>query len=136
MLAGAVEDELARAAGIGPGLITACPTPSELFDTVFQGRAAAGALTDISLRALLARHPRANLEVTPGFARTLGSKPARSVGGFAFRPADTDLREAFSAGLLALQASGKWLRIAAPFGVSATNLPPRDQRTADLCRSG
>jgi polar amino acid transport system substrate-binding protein len=59
------------------------------------------------------------------------SQPA---GAFAFRPADTDLVDAFNAGLTALHQSGEWLRIVAKFGTTAANLPPAGLTTERLCQ--
>lgn len=131
VLDGGVEQEAARAAGIRPDLIRTIGSPGELFQTVAEGRAPVGTLTDISLRAMLRNHPRTGLEVT--LAAT--PRDAQPAAAFAFRPADTDLREAFDAGLGGLQDSGEWLRITTPFGVTRTNLPPRDLTTEQLCRA-
>lgn len=128
VLAGSVERDDARAAGIPDDRVTTCASAARLYDTVARGEAAVGALTDISLRAQLRRHPQTPLEVTPGLP-----DGARAVGAFAFRPADTDLRDAFDTGLTALRASGEWLPITAPFGVTAANLPPPGLSTEQLC---
>jgi polar amino acid transport system substrate-binding protein len=130
VLEDSVERDAARAAGIRDDRIQTYPSAGQLYDAVAQGQAA-GALTDISLRALLRRHPRAALEVTPGLPPPGRATP--TVGAFAFRPADTELRDAFNAGLAALHASGEWSRLVAPFGVTEANLPPPTLTTTQLC---
>jgi polar amino acid transport system substrate-binding protein len=126
-----VERDAARAAGVREDRIQTYPSAGQLYDAVAQGQAAVGALTDISLRALLRRHPRATLEVTPGLPPPGRATP--TVGAFAFRPADTELRDAFNAGLAALHASGEWPRLVTPFGVTEANLPPPTLTTTQLC---
>ncbi len=132
VLDGAVERGAARAAGVRDDRIKAYDSPSDLYQAVFDGAVPVATLTDISLRRLVGRHPASPLEVTPG----IGGGRTLPAAGFAFRPADADLCNAFSTGLTTLQNSGAWLRIAAPFGVSAANLPPRDLTTADACQTG
>lgn len=136
VLDGSVERDAARAAGIPDDRIKVHQSPPDLYETVFDGDAPVASLTDISLRRMVSRHPDSPLEVTPGIFRVINGKRVQPAAGFAFRPADTDLRNAFNTGLTALQDSSAWLRIAAPFGVTAANLPPRDLTTAELCQTG
>jgi polar amino acid transport system substrate-binding protein len=136
VLDGSVEREAARAAGIPDDLIKVHASPPDLYQTVYDGDVPVASLTDISLRRMVSRHPDSPLEVTPGIARVVDGKRVPPAAGFAFRPADTDLRDAFNTGLTALRESGAWLRIAAPFGVAAANLPPPGLTTAELCQTG
>jgi len=135
VLDASIEQEAARAAGIPDARIKPYESPAQLYQAVFQGDAPVGALTDISLRNLLGRHPQSPLEVTAGLPPS-GRSVSQPAGAFAFRPADTDLRDAFNAGLTELQRSGEWLRIVARFGATATNLPAPDLTTERLCQSG
>ncbi|HTF53370.1 MAG TPA: ectoine/hydroxyectoine ABC transporter substrate-binding protein EhuB [Pseudonocardia sp.] len=135
VLDASIEQEAARAAGIPDARIKPYDSPAQLYQAVFQGDAPAGALTDISLRNLLGRHPQSPLEVTPGLPPS-GRSMSQPAGAFAFRPTDTDLRDAFNAGLTELQRSGEWLRIVARFGATAANLPAPDLITERLCQSG
>jgi polar amino acid transport system substrate-binding protein len=133
VLDGSIEQEAARAAGIPDARIKPYDSPGQLYQAVFQGDAPVGALTDISLHNLLGRHPQSPLEVTPGLPLE-GRSVSQPAGAFAFRPADTDLVDAFDAGLTALHQSGEWLRIVAKFGATAANLPPAGLTTARLCQ--
>jgi polar amino acid transport system substrate-binding protein len=134
VLDGSIEQEAAGAAGVPDIRIKRYDSPGQLYQAVFQGDAPVGAMTDISLRNLLGRHPRSPLEVTPGLPPS-GRSVSQPAGAFAFRPADADLRDAFDAGLTELQRSGEWLRIAARYGATAANLPAPDLTTARLCQS-
>lgn len=135
VLDSSVEQEAARTAGIPDTRIKTYDSPGQLYQAVFEGDAPVGALTDISLRNLVGRHPATPLEVTDGLPLT-GRAVSQPAGAFAFRPADTDLRDAFNAGLTALVESGEWLRIVTPFGATPANLPPVDLTAAQLCEAG
>jgi polar amino acid transport system substrate-binding protein len=135
VLDSSIEQEAARTAGIPDEKIKAYDSPAQLYQAVFQGDAPVGALTDISLRNLVGRHPSTPLEVTAGLPLT-GRALSQPAGAFAFRPADTDLRDAFDAGLTKLRASGEWLHIVTPFGATPANLPPEDLTAAMLCQPG
>lgn len=133
VLEGSVELDSARAAGIPDTRIKQYDSPTELFRAVFQAEVPVGALTDISLRSVLRKQPKAPLEVTAGLAPVppLKSQPTAAFG---FRPEDNDLREAFNTGLAALQASGDWLRVTAPFGFTPNNRPLPTLTIEALCR--
>ena len=131
MLEGTVEQGFARTEGIPEDRILACRSQGSLFQAVFDGSAPVAALTDISLRSVLRLHPESPLQVTGGIPPP--GRLTQPAAGFAFRPADVDLLQAFNTGLAALQRSGQWLKIASPFGVTSANLPPRDLTTASLC---
>jgi len=135
VLDSSVEQEAARTAGIPDDRIRTYDSPGQLYQAVFQDDAPVGALTDISLRNLVGRHPSSPLEITAGLPLT-GRALSQPAGAFAFRPADTDLRDAFDAGLTTLRASGEWLRIVTPFGAAPANLPPVDLTAAQLCQAG
>ena len=134
VLDSSVEQEAARTAGIPDDRIKKYNSPGQLYQAVFQGDAPVGALTDISLRNLIGRHPSTPLEVTPGLPLT-GRALSQPAGAFAFRPADTDLRDAFDAGLTKLRESGDWLRIVTPYGATAANLPPVDLTATMICQA-
>ncbi|HEY2206577.1 MAG TPA: ectoine/hydroxyectoine ABC transporter substrate-binding protein EhuB [Pseudonocardia sp.] len=136
VLDGSVEQEFARDAKIPEERIHAYGSQLDLFQAVFDGSVPVGALTDISLRRLVAQQHATGVEVTRGINPAINGRPRRTVGGFAFRPADANLCAAFNGGLAALQRSGEWTRIVAPFGVTAANLPPADLTTAELCQQG
>lgn len=133
VLEGSVEQDGAQTAGIPDTRLRLCDSPSELFRAVFRGEVPVGALTDISLRSMLHKQPHAPLDITAGLA-PVAPATSQPTAAFAFRPADTDLRDAFNAGLTALQTSGDWLRVTAPYGFTPANRPLPTLTTEALCR--
>lgn len=132
VLSAAVEQGYAEAAGVTD--IQAFDTQNALLQAVTDGRVACAALTDISLNWLTQTlNPDAPVDVTPGFTPVQDGAEVVSAGGFVFRRADVELREAFDVELLALQESGRWVEITAPFGFSEANLPAPGLTTEQLC---
>jgi polar amino acid transport system substrate-binding protein len=133
VLSAAVEQGYAEAAGVPAGTITPFDDQNALLQAVTAGRAYAAALTDISLKWLAGKNPNAGVEVTPGFTPTDNGQPVVSAGGFVFRQADNDLREAFNAELQRAHDDGRWVAAASPFGFSEDNLPAEGLTTEQLC---
>jgi polar amino acid transport system substrate-binding protein len=133
VLGAAVEQGYAEAAGVPAGNISPFDDQNALLQAVTAGRVYAAALTDISLKWLAAKNPDAGVEVTPGFTPTENGQPVVSAGGFVFRQADNDLREAFNTELRNIHANGRWVEIARPFGFSEVNLPADGLTTEQLC---
>ncbi|MEJ8281841.1 transporter substrate-binding domain-containing protein [Pseudonocardia spirodelae] len=133
VLDGSAEQEYALAAGVPAGRIVPVDSQGALVRGVANGTAQVGALTRISLADEVRRNAGIGLTVTPGFAPEIDGRPVVGAGAFAFRPADGAFREEFDRGLGALQESGRWLELAAPFGFTAENLPPRDLTVDEIC---
>jgi polar amino acid transport system substrate-binding protein len=133
VLDGSVEQGFARAAGVPTRLIHAVSTQLDLYQEVFGGQVPVGALTDISLRSIVARERASGLQIVRVGGSGLGGRPGRIAGGFGFRPGDRSVRDEFSAGLKALHRSGRWLTIVRPFGLTTANRPPAELTTAELC---
>jgi polar amino acid transport system substrate-binding protein len=133
VLSAAVEQGYAESAGVAAGNISAYDDQNALLQAVTSGRAYAAALTDISLKWLVGKNPNAGVEVTDGFTPTENGQQVVSAGGFVFRQADNDLREAFNAELQKAHDDGRWLAAASPFGFSEENLPADGLTTEQLC---
>jgi polar amino acid transport system substrate-binding protein len=134
VLGAAVEQGYAEAAGVKN--IQVFDTQNAMLEAVTDGRVNAAALTDISLKWLTTKlNPGAPVEVTEGFTPVKDGKEVVSAGGFVFRQADNDLREAFNTELANLHKSGRWVELASPFGFSADNLPKDDLTTDQLCKA-
>ncbi|MGV0792459.1 ectoine/hydroxyectoine ABC transporter substrate-binding protein EhuB [Mycolicibacterium sp. XJ1819] len=135
VLSGTVEEAVARDLGIPAGDIQHYEGQPEMLQALLDGRAYAGALTDISLRRMVADNPAAPLEVTEGFVPIVNDKKQIQAGGFVFRKGDDSLVEQFNAELQKLHDSGQWLEIVRPFGFTEDNVPPNDLTTAQLCEA-
>jgi polar amino acid transport system substrate-binding protein len=133
VLAGAVEIDYARAAGVSDDQLEIVDGQSELLRSVASERVAAGALTRISLVDELRRNPGAGVEVTEAVEPVVDGRPVVPGAAFAVRTGENDFLAAFDRELAALQASGEWLRITEQFGFTRENLPPADLTTAELC---
>jgi polar amino acid transport system substrate-binding protein len=133
VLSAAVEQGYAEAEGVPAGNISVYDDQNALLQAVTSGRAYAAALTDISLKWLAGKNPNAGVEVTEGFTPNENGQPVVSAGGFVFRQADNDLREAFNAELQRAHEDGRWLTAASPFGFSDANLPADGLTTEQLC---
>jgi polar amino acid transport system substrate-binding protein len=133
VLSGTVEQQVAKATGIPDSQLQTYDGQAQLLQALQANRAYAGALTDISLKALLKQNPGANFEVTPGFVPVSDGKKQIQAGGFVFRKADTQLVEAFNKQLEKIHDNGEWLKIVQPFGFTKDNLPPKDLTTKQLC---
>ena len=121
---GAAEERLLRAAALGDDRILRVPDPTTGVEAVRTGRAAAFALSRITLQGLV-RGRAAELAIVfpirdapPGDAATVGR------GAFGFRQEDDDLRDAFDAALARLLGTPAHLRLVAPFGLTAADVPP------------
>ncbi len=135
VLSGTVEEAVARDLGIPAGDIQPYEGQPELFQALLDQRAYCGALTDISLRRLLADNPGTPLEITEGFVPVVGGREQIQAGGFVFRKGDDELVTQFNTELTKLQDSGGWLEIVAPFGFTADNLVPEGVTTEELCKA-
>lgn len=135
VLSGTVEEAVARDLGIPAGDIQPYEGQPELFQALLDQRAYCGALTDISLRRLLADNPGTPLEITEGFVPVVDGREQIQAGAFVFRNGDDELVSQFNTELTKLQDSGGWLEIAAPFGFTADNLVPEDVTTEELCKA-
>lgn len=143
LLAGAFEFEYATQAGVDTGNVIFFPDAASGFDAVSKGTVDAFALTSLSLRFLLQNRDEdaeevgtglqgSDVWVTDSFVPIFDGQPDKGCGGFAFRPADRELREQFNAGLLELHESGEWLDIVEPYGFGEAEMPG-DRTTPDLC---
>ena len=136
VLSGTIEEAVAQSLGIPANNIQPYQGQPEMLQALLDGRAYAGALTDISLRRMVADNPGVPLEVTEGFVPVIDGKEQIQAGGFVFRKGDDQLVEEFNSALDNLHKSGEWLRIVEPFGFTEDNVPPEDVTTEQLCEAG
>jgi polar amino acid transport system substrate-binding protein len=133
VMAGAAQSGYAKALGIPEDRVVAFPDGPSAMAAVSAGRADAFGISDLPARRLLATAGASSgLQLVPGFPDpVIDGRPARGYDAFAFRPADTSLRDAFNAALTELKDTPQFLAAMAPFGFTQANLP--DRTTQALC---
>jgi polar amino acid transport system substrate-binding protein len=139
VLAGAVEQDYARAAGVGTDRIVAVGTPDAGLEAVVDGDADAFTLTAVSLRSLLAPAGGVappEVELLPPFEPVIGGVPRIGCGAAAFRRTDDTLRAEFDGVLTALRNEGTLLELMAPFGFTRAEMPDPAITTEQLCQVG
>jgi polar amino acid transport system substrate-binding protein len=99
-------------------------------NAVEAGRVDVFAGTALTVREVVGKSAKA--ESTKPFAPLVKGKPHVDGGGFAFRPTETRLRDAFNAELKKLKASGELFRILRPFGFTKAEMT--DMTAKELCR--
>lgn len=149
VLAGGVEEDYARAAGVPSERIVRVGSQDEGLERVAAGAAAAFTLTGVSLRALLEQRraepippgapvarPVDRVAVTAPFTPVIDGVPQLGCGAAAFRRTDESLRAAFNRELRALRAGGRVLELMGQYGFTAAEMPAPDVTTEQLCRTG
>lgn len=153
VLSGAVESDYATEAGVDTSRLHTIGNQNEGLRLVASGEVDAFALTALSLRALLDRAGRipaaqnlpgvepapsaaSRVEMLEPFVPTINGQELLGCGGAAFRPTDTELRDAFSDELSAIQQAGLLLQLMRPWGFSEAELPHPDVTSQRLCRVG
>lgn len=99
-------------------------------NAVEAGRADVFAGTALTVREVVKKSTKA--EATEPFAPLVDGEPHADGGGFAFRPTETRLRDAFNAELRKLKESGELFRILQPFGFTQEEMT--DLTAKELCR--
>lgn len=134
VLAGSVEAQHARGAGIPDDHIVEAAEPVDLVALLSTGAVDAFALSSLSVRSLQAASGGAPFEVTDPFIPLVDGRPAVGAGGFAFRRGDDGLRTAVNAELARLRQEGSLEALVEPYGLRARELVPAASLTADeLC---
>ncbi|MFI1754300.1 ectoine/hydroxyectoine ABC transporter substrate-binding protein EhuB [Streptomyces sp. NPDC020571] len=98
-------------------------------NAVESGRVDVFAGTALTVREVVKKSSKA--EATEPFAPLVDGKPHVDGGAFAFRPDETNLRDAFNVELQKLKKSGELLRILKPFGFTQNEMT--DLTAKELC---
>ncbi|MEU2776459.1 ectoine/hydroxyectoine ABC transporter substrate-binding protein EhuB [Streptomyces sp. NPDC007162] len=101
-------------------------------NAVEAGRVDVFAGTAVTVRDVVRKS--AKTEATKPFAPLVGGRPQVDGGAFAFRSAETRLRDAFNVELRKLKKSGELLRILRPFGFTQAEMT--DLTAKELCGGG
>ncbi|MFE9096333.1 ectoine/hydroxyectoine ABC transporter substrate-binding protein EhuB [Streptomyces sp. NPDC007264] len=127
---GYAEIQYAVDAGYRESDILIVPDQVAGLNAVEAGRADVFAGTALTTREVVRKSREA--EATKPFAPLVKGRPHVDGGGFAFRPTETKLRDAFNAELRKLKASGELFRILRPFGFTEAEMT--DMTAKELCR--
>ncbi|MET9500945.1 ectoine/hydroxyectoine ABC transporter substrate-binding protein EhuB [Streptomyces sp. NPDC006622] len=126
---GYAEIQYAVDAGYDEGDILIVPDQVAGLNAVEAGRVDVFAGTAVTAREVVKKSAKA--EATEPFAPLVDGKPHVDGGAFAFRPAETGLRDAFNTELRKLKRSGELLRILKPFGFTEAEMT--DLTAKELC---
>jgi polar amino acid transport system substrate-binding protein len=123
--------EIAYAVGAGYKESDILIVPDQVagMNAVEAGRADVFAATAVTARQVVLKSRKA--EATEPFKPLVDGKPHVDGGGFAFRPTETRLRDAFNEELRKLRESGELLRIIKPFGFTKDEIT--DMTAKELC---
>ncbi|MFB7243254.1 ectoine/hydroxyectoine ABC transporter substrate-binding protein EhuB [Streptomyces populi] len=127
---GYAEIQYAVEAGYEESDILIVPDQVAGLNAVEAGRADVFAGTALTVREVVRKSSEA--ESTKAFAPLVKGKPHVDGGGFAFRSAETRLRDAFNAELRKMKESGEVFRILRPFGFTEAEMT--DMTAKELCR--
>ncbi|GHH82982.1 ectoine/hydroxyectoine ABC transporter substrate-binding protein EhuB [Streptomyces sulfonofaciens] len=111
---GYAEIDYAEQAGIKQSDIVILQDQVAGLNAVESGRVDVFSGTALTTRMVVKKSTKA--EVTAPFAPTVDGRKHIDGGGFAFRPVDTSLRDAFNVEIAKMKKSGELLRILRPFG--------------------
>lgn len=128
VMAGAVEEGYAKAAGVKEQQLVTLPDPPAMLAAVQSGRAEAAALTALSIETLAEEGD--GVEMTRPFG-TVAGRSVTDHGAFGFRKEDEELRAAFNKRLASFIGSREHMALVKRFGFGKAYLP--DKTTAQLC---
>lgn len=125
------EIDYALANGVKQSQLLILPDQVAGLNAVTTGRVAAFAGTNVTVEGVVEGSERA--EATKPFQPMVDGKPAYGAGGFAFRPSEANLRDAFNEELHKLKADNyaRLLEIVEPFGFGMTEMT--DKTAKELC---
>lgn len=129
---GYAEIQYAVDAGYKESDILIVPDQVAGLNAVEAGRVDVFAGTALTTRAVVEKSAKA--EATKAFAPLVDGKPHVDGGAFAFRSAETRLRDAFNVELRKLKKSGELFRILRPFGFTEAEMT--DLTAKELCGGG
>ncbi|MEU2911366.1 ectoine/hydroxyectoine ABC transporter substrate-binding protein EhuB [Streptomyces massasporeus] len=127
--AGYAEIGYAVEAGYKQGDILIVPDQVAGLNAVETGRVDVFAGTALTTREVVKKSAKA--EATEPFKPIVQGEPHVDGGGFAFRPSESNLRDAFNRELHKLKDSGELLRILKPFGFTENEMT--DMTAKELC---
>ena len=132
MVSGANNVDFLRAVGVKDDQIVFIQANADAIPTV-QSRVDAYAATELTVSELAKDQDQVE-QVSPFTDPVVNDQPVRNYGGFAFRPEDKELRDAFNAALVEFRQTDEYKAILANYGLSEQSIAAAaDKRVADLC---
>jgi polar amino acid transport system substrate-binding protein len=121
--------------GIPDSQIVMIQANADALSTVKTGRAAAYAATELTVAELVTTSGDAGIEQAKPFKDPIvNGKPARSYGGFDFRPEDKELYQAFNDELVKFKKTDAYAKILTSYGLSQESVDAaRSKKMEDLC---
>jgi polar amino acid transport system substrate-binding protein len=132
VVSGANNIDFLRAVGVKDNQIVIIQANADALSTV-QSRADAYAATELTVSKLA--EGGTNVEqVKPFTDPVVNGKPVRNYGGFAFRPEDSALRDAYNAALVEFRKTDDYRKILMSYGLSEESIKAAmAKNVADLC---
>jgi polar amino acid transport system substrate-binding protein len=132
VVSGANNVDFLRAVGVKDDQIVFIPANADAIPTV-QSRVDAYAATELTVSELA--KDQANVEqVAPFTDPIVKDAPVRNYGGFAFRPEDKELRDAFNTALVEYRKTDEYKATLGKYGLSEQSIAATaEKNVADLC---
>lgn len=132
VVSGANNIDFLRAVGVKDSQVVFIPANADALATV-QSRADAYAATELTV-ASLAKGQGSVEQVKPFVDPVVNGKPVRNFGGFAWRPEDKELAEAFNKALVEFRQTDEYKKILTGYGLSEESIKAAaEKKVADLC---
>ena len=132
VVSGANNVDFLRAGGVKDEQIVFIQANADAIPTV-QSRVDAYAATELTVSELAKGQEQVE-QVSPFEDPIVDGAPVRNYGGFAFRPEDKDLRDAFNAGLVEFRKTDEYKAILGKYGLSEQSIAAAAAKNvADLC---
>ena len=132
VVSGANNVDFLRAVGVKDEQIVFIQANADAIPTV-QSRVDAYAATELTVSELAKGQEQVE-QVSPFEDPIVDGAPVRNYGGFAFRPEDKELRDAFNAGLVEFRKTDEYKAILGKYGLSEQSIAAAAAKNvADLC---
>jgi polar amino acid transport system substrate-binding protein len=134
IVTGADQIDFLHDLGVPDSQIVMIQANADALSTIQTGRADAYAATELTVSQLLKGAGGAVEQAEPFSDPIVKGKPARSYGGFDFRPEDKELYSAFNAALVAFKKTEDYKKILTSYGLSPESVEAaRTKKMEDLC---
>ncbi|MDQ0391903.1 ectoine/hydroxyectoine ABC transporter substrate-binding protein EhuB [Labrys monachus] len=134
IVSGADQLDFLHDLGVPDSQIVMIQANADALSTIQTGRADAYAATELTVAQLVKAGGTGVEQAEPFSDPVIKGKPARSYGGFDFRPEDKDLYEAFNNGLIAFKKTDDYKKILTSYGLSPESVEAaRSKSVEDLC---